>query len=156
MGFLLNPPALAAVTYRLIALTYPQAQAHAQAIDSAILERLQTIELAVLTVGCIIFAGMNLNLLRTLVRDGQFMTLWNDAIAELERVNRIEGDLQVFSSPRYLYLRNARDRLQTRLIFAAGCAMVAWLAISVIPFTMIFGDAIKGVMTWMIGWCTFL
>jgi hypothetical protein len=136
LGLVLNPPAYAAVAYRLID------------------PHVSNLELWVLALGCIIFALMNLNLLRTLVRDGQFMTLWNDVIAELERVNPIEGNVQVFSAPRYLRLRTARGRLQRRLVIAAGCAMVTWLAMSTVPVAMLFPTEVQGGITWITQWLT--
>lgn len=151
LAFVLNPPAYAGVVYRLIVLSQPPIQPQGQAVDLAVLAKLQTMELSVLAAGCMIFTFMNLFLLRVLVRDGQFMTFWNETIAELERENRIEGDILAFASPQYLHLRNGRGRLQNRLITAVGCAMVGWLAMSVLPIVMIFGDTIVGGLSWLIG-----
>ena len=107
LGFFLNLPAFAAVVFRLIMLPAKP-------------------ELAVIAVGGVLFFIANLFLLQVLRRDTRHLDLWNDKLDELEKVNGIEGGVQIFSSRRYRKLRSGRQRLQRRLDFAMICCMVGW------------------------------
>lgn len=128
LAFILNFPAYTAIVFRLIAPHPPQ------------------VELAVLAVGSVIFAFANLFLSRVLDRDNQYVTMWNDFIAELERRNHVEGDLQFFSSERYARLRDARGRLQRRLLLAVRGCMFIWFGMSLIAVAMFFWDKLMGVI----------
>lgn len=78
------------------------------------------------------FAIANLFLLQVLRRDSKHLDLWNDKLDELERINGIEGGVQIFSSRRYRRLRNGRQRLQQRLDFAMVACILGWAVIVLI------------------------
>lgn len=134
LALILNIPAYTAVAYRFID------------------PNITTIELEVIVAGGIIFAFANLFFSRILDRDNQYVTMWNDFLAELERANRIEGDLQFFSSTRYEYLRTARGRLQHRLLVTVRGCIVIWVLISLTALALIFRAELTGGLTWLIQW----
>lgn len=119
LSFFLNLPAIAAVVFRLIT---PPA----------------TRELAIIVFGGSIFAVANLFLLQVLRRNTRHIDLWNDKLDELERVNGIEGGVEVFSSRRYRKLRNSRQRLHRRLELAMICCMVGWVVVVAVATSMFF------------------
>lgn len=97
-------------------------------------------ELFALGGGSVLFAIANGFLLEILKRDSRHVDLWTDKAEELEVKNGIEGDIRVFSSPRYRRLRNARQRLQFRLRMAMVASIVVWVVVgiaSVVTATLI-------------------
>ena len=123
LSFFLNLPAFGAVALRLIA--FPAKP-----------------ELVLIFVGSIILIAANFFLLHVLRRDTRHLDLWNDKLDELERVNGIEGGVEIFSSRRYRKLRSARQRLQRRLDFAMICCMVGWGVIA--AAAVVLSLSIKG------------
>lgn len=113
LGFFLNLPAWAGITFRLIAEP-------------------KQLELVVLFIGSWFFAVANAFLYEIIKRDSSLMNLWNDKIAEIERVNRIEGDVQIFTSGEYVRLRNSRQRLQVRLQRIMFAGIAAWIGFAVL------------------------
>ncbi len=89
-------------------------------------------ELIILLVGAGFFAVANMFLHEIIKRDSKLMDLWNDKLDELERVNKIEGGVEIFSSRRYRKLRGSRARLQFRLQHAMVASTVIWVLFAVV------------------------
>lgn len=123
LGFFLNLPAWAGVALRLT--TAPETH-------------LKWPELAVLFGGCLFFAVANIFLLEIIKRDSALMDLWNDKLDELERVNGIQGGVQIFSSRRYRRLRGSRGRLQVRLQHAMFGSTVVWVLFAIATAVVFF------------------
>ncbi|MFZ2556185.1 MAG: hypothetical protein WAZ27_04615 [Minisyncoccia bacterium] len=111
VSFFLNLPAFAGAVFRLVA-------------------KLEVPELVAIAIGGFLLVGANEFLRQFIKRDNKLMDLWNDKLDELERVNGIEGGVQVFSSRRYRRLRTSRTRLQRRLEDAMFVCIVGWGAIA--------------------------
>jgi len=120
LGFLLNLPGLGFVTLKL---------ADVPAVK----------ELIFLALGSLLCCALNWFLHQVIRRDGRYMDLWNDLLAEVEKVNGTEGGVKVFSSDRHVRLRESRGRLQNRLQALVIGGIVAWGVLSVFSLGMIFG-----------------
>lgn len=107
LGFVLNLPAFAGFAFRMIASP-------------------EESELWILLIGSFFF-GVATEYLRQIIRsDSKLMEFWNDSVESVERINKIEGGVEAFTSARYRKLRNSRDRLQKRLEHAMFACMVMW------------------------------
>lgn len=118
LSFFLNFPAFAGAAFRLITPPGPR-------------------ELALLCVGSVLFAIANFFLFYIIQRDSKHLALWNDKLDEIERVNKIEGGVEIFSSRRYRRMRNSRQRLQRRLEFAMVACIVGWALFAVVAGIML-------------------
>ena len=120
LGFWLNLPALAAAMMRLT--TSPAIK-----------------ELLFIGLGGFVCCGINWFLHEVIKRDGKYVDLWNDLLADVERANKTEGGVSLFDSPKFNKLRRSRDRLQDRLQRLIISCIVAWGVIAVFALGMIFG-----------------
>lgn len=120
LGFLLNLPAMATAVYKLMTGTSAK-------------------ELVFVTIGSVASCVINWFLLEVIRRDGRYVDLWNDLLAELEQVNGTEGDLHIFNSPVHNRLRRSRGRLQERLQALTIGGIVVWGATAMFALGMIFG-----------------
>lgn len=120
LGFWLNLPALAAAMMRLSGS--PSVK-----------------ELIFIGLGGFVCCGINWFLHEVIKRDGKYVDLWNDLLADVERANGTEGSVAIFSSSKFARLRRSRDRLQDRLQRLIISCIVAWGVIAVFALGMIFG-----------------
>lgn len=124
LGFFLNLPAWTGVAFRFTAEPKPP-------------------ELLILIGGSLFFAVANYFLYEVIKRDSRHLDLWNDKLDELERINGIEGGVEVFSSRRYRRLRSSRQRLQMRLQYAVVGSTVVWALFAIVATVMF----VRGVLT---------
>ena len=118
VSFFLNPPAYAAFAFRII-------------------QDPGALELVVLLIGSLIFGTATEYLHQIIKRDSKLMEFWNDSITNVERTNKIEGGVEVFTSARYQRLRSSRDRLQRRLESAMLACTIAWALCLNVAFAML-------------------
>jgi len=92
--------------------------------------RADTKELSLILGFIVCAVGLFFNFIhyKILGRDGKFMELWNQKLVELEQANGVEGGVQIFSSVRYLSLRNRWPTIQEVLRFCVLVCMVLWIA----------------------------
>lgn len=76
---------------------------------------------------CVIGVFFNFIHYKILGRDGKFLDLWNKKLIELEQVNGVEGNVQIFSSVRYSGLRNRSPTIQEVLRFCVGFCILCWV-----------------------------
>lgn len=96
-------------------------------------------------IACAVAVFFNFIHHKILGRDGKFMELWSKKLVELEQANGIDGGVQVFSSVRYLSLRDRSPTIQEVLRFCVVICMILWVAGSAwLAWLWIRGDYIHG------------
>lgn len=76
--------------------------------------------------GCIIAALLNWQWYVILHRDSGFFELWNESLVSLEEENGIEGEVKIFTSPKYRRLSKSRNSIQRTLERFAAMLIFVW------------------------------